>query len=118
MKVNHIAYVENDRGFSYSTLPDISKAFMEHFRSVYTTSNPIGIEDILQNFNTRILFVFQGESEKDYMANNVKKALFQMDPLKSLGRDGFSISFYQKYWHIVGDQVSTAVINLLDGQGS
>lgn len=35
-------------------------------------------------------------------------------PLKALGLDGFNPSFYQTYWHIVGDAVTLTVLKFLN----
>ena len=41
----------------------------------------------------------------------VWKALKQMHPTKALGSDGMSPIFYQKYWDIVGTEVTIYVLN-------
>uniref|UniRef100_A0A803P2Y2 Reverse transcriptase domain-containing protein n=1 Tax=Cannabis sativa TaxID=3483 RepID=A0A803P2Y2_CANSA len=41
----------------------------------------------------------------------VKDALFQMHPDKSLGPNGMNPKFFQKYWHIVGADVVACVQN-------
>lgn len=48
--------------------------------------------------------------QNDYLMSRVekcevKRALFSMHPHKSPGPDGMSQGFYQKFWHIVGDDV-------------
>ena len=39
----------------------------------------------------------------------VKAATFQMHPDKSPGPDGMNPGFYQKFWHIVGGEVTQVV---------
>ena len=41
----------------------------------------------------------------------IQKALFQMNPSKAPGPDGMTALFFQKYWHIVGDDVSNAILD-------
>ena len=41
-------------------------------------------------------------------------ALFQMHPSKAPGPDGMSSFFFQKYWNIVGANVSAAVLSVLN----
>ena len=48
-----------------------------------------------------------------YTPNEVKQALFQMHPSKSPGPNGMSPFFFQKYWHIVGHDVTAAVLSML-----
>ncbi|KAF5471735.1 hypothetical protein F2P56_008508 [Juglans regia] len=52
-----------------------------------------------------------------YTAGEVKEALFQMNPLGSLGPNGFPIDFYQVHWEIVGDKVTQAVLEVLNSEG-
>lgn len=41
-------------------------------------------------------------------------AFKQMAPLKSFGPDGFDPGFYQTYQHLVGDEVTSVVVNFLN----
>ncbi|KAL5555420.1 hypothetical protein UlMin_037656 [Ulmus minor] len=45
---------------------------------------------------------------------DVRTAIFQMASLKRPGADGMSALFYQKYWSIVGDEVTTACLGFLN----
>ena len=41
----------------------------------------------------------------EFSANEIREALFQMEPTNALGPDGMNALFYQKFWHIMGDSV-------------
>ncbi|XP_042954633.1 uncharacterized protein LOC122291048 [Carya illinoinensis] len=55
---------------------------------------------------------------RPYTQQEVKTALFQMDGLSSLGPDGYPATFYKKHWRLVGDQISTAVLHVLNENGN
>ena len=40
--------------------------------------------------------------------------MFQMGPTKGSGPDGMNALFYQKFWHVVGDDVVTVVLEFLN----
>lgn len=44
----------------------------------------------------------------------MKVAVFQMAPSKSPGPDGMSPFFFQKYWHVIGNNVTRAVLSTLN----
>lgn len=49
-----------------------------------------------------------------YRKGEVKEALFQMHPDKALGPDGMTPTFFQKYWHIVGDDVHGLIVHFFN----
>jgi hypothetical protein len=49
-----------------------------------------------------------------FSREEVTFALNQMHPLKSLGLDGYSAAFYQKYWYSVRGEVCKAVLSFLN----
>ena len=51
---------------------------------------------------------------REYSAEEIKAALFQMGPIKAPRLNGRNGLFYQKFWHIVGNDVITAVLDFLN----
>ena len=49
------------------------------------------------------------ELNRPVMGEEVRKACFTMHPSKSSRLDGMSPFFFQKYWHIVGENVTEAL---------
>ncbi|XP_074288621.1 uncharacterized protein LOC141613777 [Silene latifolia] len=49
-----------------------------------------------------------------FTAKEVRKAVFQMGPLKSPGPDGIPAIFYQKCWHLVKKDFTKAVLSTLN----
>ena len=54
------------------------------------------------------------ELTRGFTKEKVVVALKQMHPTKSPGPDGMSTLFFQKYWSIVGTNVSNLVLNVLN----
>ena len=49
-----------------------------------------------------------------FSRDEVEAALKSMEPLSAPGPDGMPPTFFQSYWSIVGDDVSSAVLNYLN----
>ena len=48
-----------------------------------------------------------------FSSTEIREALFQMHPTKAPGPDGMNALFYQKFWHIMGHDVSEAILEFL-----
>ena len=56
----------------------------------------------------------KAELTKNFNREEDVTALKQIHPTKSLGPDGMLAIFFQKYWNIVGTNVSNMVLNVLN----
>ena len=50
----------------------------------------------------------------EFTIDEVKVALFQMGPTKAPKPDGMNALFFQKFWHIVGDDVVISILDFLN----
>ncbi len=46
-----------------------------------------------------------------FSCEEIQYALFQMSPSKAPGPDGMTALFFKKYWHIVGNDVTLAILD-------
>jgi len=55
------------------------------------------------------------ELARPFTPEDIRIALKGMHPHKAPGPDGFHALFFQRYWHLVGEEVSNTVLNVLGG---
>ena len=73
------------------------------------------MSELLQYVTPCVTDAMNETLEKDFNAEEVRTALFQMAPSKAPGIDGFTACFFQRHWSILGDDVTAAVLDFLNG---
>lgn len=83
--------------------------FKELFTTSYTSSNEtvlLGITRCIhEDMNTKLIEQFRSEEVREAMKN--------IAPSKVLCIDDYPALFYQKYWHIVGDEITKYCLDVL-----
>jgi hypothetical protein len=49
-----------------------------------------------------------------YTAEDVKKAIFSIRDLNAPGPDGLHALFYKRFWHLVGNDITAAILKALN----
>lgn len=80
---------------------------------LFTTTNPNQMDNVLNNMHRVVTPNMIHALLQPYTPDEVKRALFQMHPSKSLSLDNISPFFFQKYGNIVGDDVIEALLLVL-----
>ena len=87
-----------------------SDYFHTHFHAGASDQMEECLDAVPSRVTEDMLMVLSSE----FTVEEVKVALFQMGPTKALGPDGMNAIFYQKFWHIVGDDVVFTVLDFLN----
>ena len=87
---------------------------IEYFENIFRSGTCQRMEECLNAVQQKVTSDMQEALSREYSAEEVKAALFQMGPTKAPRPDGMNALFYQKYWHIVGDDVTAAVLDFLN----
>ena len=72
------------------------------------------MEECLNTMPHKVISEMQEYLSEDYNTDEIKATLFQMGPTKAHGPDRMNALFYHKFWHIVGDDVITAMLDFLN----
>ena len=93
---------------------EITGVATTYFKSIYSSGGSNQMEECLDIVHCKVTINMIEFLSSDYSAEEIKATVFQMGPTKALGLDGMNALFYQKFWHIVGDDVIAPVLNFLN----
>ncbi|KAL6208609.1 hypothetical protein ACLB2K_019558 [Fragaria x ananassa] len=114
-KKNKLKGLFDRHGVWQNTPQGIENVVISNFQDLFARQEPntVAQNQVLQTIQPRVTSVINQILTAPYWLEEVKDALFQMHPSKALGPDGISPFFFQKYWDLVGVEVSNAVISFL-----
>lgn len=69
------------------------------------SGNPVGIDEILECVHATVSFQDNISLKKPILVNKVVTTVKQLNTIKSPGPDGFTGSFYQKFWATIGGDI-------------
>lgn len=107
-KVNQIRVLQDEAGNSFdwdSGLQDLMTGYFDNLFKASVTE----WGDVVNYIQTSVTEEQNLHMLKPVEHQEVKNALFHMHPDKSPGPDGMSPGFYQKYWSIVGKDITHLV---------
>ena len=95
-------------------MEDIAGVALDYFQKIFTVGECDRMDECLNAVPHKITAEMHQTLTSEFSADEVKAALFQMAPTKALGPDGMNALFFQKYWHIVGNNAIDAVLGFLE----
>ena len=94
-------------------MKDIVGVTTNYFESIFTSGGCDQMEECVNTSPHKLTSNMLDVLSSEYSAEEIKATLFQMGPIKAPGPNGMNALFYQKFWHIVGDDVNAAVLDFL-----
>lgn len=112
-KLNQIRTLQNNNGEDVGWDDGLQEVMISYFDSLFQSLDT-DWKQVVDCIHPKITEDHNSEILRPVDASEVKGAMFHMHPDKSLGPDGMSPGFYQRYWSIVGTDVTKMVQNFFD----
>ena len=87
---------------------------MAYYQDLFKLANPINLENTTQHIYPIINDEKNASLVADFEALEVQEAIKKMTPLKAPGLDGMPPIFYQNYWELLGEDVTSSVLYFLN----
>ncbi|KAK9984458.1 hypothetical protein SO802_033983 [Lithocarpus litseifolius] len=113
LRKNNISGIFDGGGVWHESEEGIARAAESYFHELFTSANPSDMNNVLNSVDRVVTPETNQSVLQNYTVEEVHRALFQMHPSKSPGSNGMSPFFFQKFWHIVGVDVTNAVLSVL-----
>ena len=117
-KKNTITGLMDENGNWCDSTESKAAVAVSYFEKLFSTSYPSRISKVTNTIPTRVTDEMNQWLIKEFTREEVVTALQQMHPTKALGPDGMSTIFFQKYWDIVGNNITCMVLNVLNSNMS
>ena len=93
---------------------DVVEVAVDYFQTIFHPGTCERVEDCLNTVPQRMSTDMREELSRPYIVEEVTVALYQMGPAKAPGPYVMNAFFYQNFWHIVGNDVGSAVLEFLN----
>ncbi|XP_050238375.1 uncharacterized protein LOC126687864 [Mercurialis annua] len=113
-KRNTIAKLQDEVGQWQSKADDIEQIICRYYKELFRTTDPPICSRTLEAIDSVISSDEVEMLSAPFDADEVKYALKQMHRNKAPGPDGMSAMFFINFWHVVGKDVTTLVLNFLE----
>ena len=106
---NNISGIFDGGGVWPESEKGIARATKSYFHELFKSTNPSDMNNVLNSVDKVVTPELNHNLLQNYTTKEVYHALFQMHPSKSPSPNGMSHFSFQKFWHIVGVDVTNAV---------
>uniref|UniRef100_A0A803PAT0 Reverse transcriptase domain-containing protein n=1 Tax=Cannabis sativa TaxID=3483 RepID=A0A803PAT0_CANSA len=115
-KTNHIKYLKTDTGEVVNSLEGIMGLITGFFSDLFTSqgSDIEAAASIFDCLSSGLSDQSVESLSQPFVADEVKRVVFQLSGDKAVGLDGLNAFFYQKNWFVLGNDFTAAILDCLN----
>jgi len=102
---NNEVWVDNEE--------EIEKVVVNYFKNLFSSSNMVDPSLVLRDISPSVSPTMNEFLVKEVTEEEVKRALFSLNPTKAPGPDGMTALFFQRFWEIIKGDLTKMVKNFL-----
>ncbi|KAL5775011.1 hypothetical protein ACOSP7_012568 [Xanthoceras sorbifolium] len=116
-KKNQISSLLDSRGVRRESEQGMSSVVLDYFSDLFRSIQPSSSDlSAASSFlESKVNAQMAGRLGEAFTRAEVRSAVFEMGPNKAPGPDGFHALFFQKFWNVVGEDVSSVCLKVLNG---
>ncbi|XP_072087368.1 uncharacterized protein [Arachis hypogaea] len=112
---NKLHRLESDSGEVGTNPEQIASIAQQYFKNLFTTSKPKEPTEELEGLTRRVDNNTNRRLTRPVSDQEIKDAVFSINPLVAPGEDGFTAKFYQFFWDTIKRDVLNAVHSFFEG---
>ena len=94
---SEITKLKDSFGNFFSNQIDLERIAVEYFQQMFTSVSTGSYSQVIHHVHEVVILEMNNMLLEEFTQEEVKKALFQMNPTKAPGPDGMNTLFFQKY---------------------
>ncbi|GMJ07053.1 hypothetical protein HRI_004374500 [Hibiscus trionum] len=114
-KQNSIRGIKNEAGDWVTRDGDMLRVATDYFQNLFNSATVANSPSIVDSIQPKITTEMNESLLRPFTLDEIKEAVDGMAPLKASGLDGYPAMFYQKFWNIVGSDLSIYCMSVLNG---
>jgi hypothetical protein len=116
-KRNKIIELRDDNGTSWTDYKDIERVLLNHFNTLFQRQQTQNIESTVEVVKDKLSQDMKEYLEAAFSEFEVYNAIKEMKSMAAPGPDGLPALFYHNYWDIIGKDVISTALDILNNNG-
>jgi hypothetical protein len=113
--MNKISNLQRMDGSLCESEEEVNVEVQGFYENLYQSQGAPNMAACLHYVEEKVTQPMREELVKPFTAEEVRYALFQMQPSKAPGVDGYTAGFFQRHWEVVKGVLVPAVLEFLNG---
>ncbi|KAK5834917.1 hypothetical protein PVK06_010597 [Gossypium arboreum] len=117
-RMNKIMRLRCEDGSVITEEDEMMKMAVSYFKELFTSSRQRDDDNTHEGVSSRISPSMNEQLLREFKVEEIRKALWEMAPTKAPRVDGFHTIFFQKFWHIIGQDVAKFCLQVINREAS